>query len=70
VSQGIAALVPNAIRPDELLTADADLKTCQVLFLMRGDMHYAVLSPRAKALGFQPVSSRLNAEMWLNATSR
>jgi hypothetical protein len=70
VSQGIAALVPNAIRPDELLTADADLKTCQVLFLMRGDMHYAVLSPRAKALGFQPVSSRLNAELWLTAISR
>jgi hypothetical protein len=65
VSQGIAALVPNAIRPDEVLTPAADLRTCQVLFLMRGDMHYGALSTRAQTLGFQPMGSRLNAEMWL-----
>jgi hypothetical protein len=70
VSQGIAALVPNAIRPDEVLTADADLGTCQVLFLMRGDMYYAGLSTRAQMLGFQPVGSRVNAEMWLIGKSR
>jgi hypothetical protein len=70
VSQGIAALVPDAIHPDEVLAADADLQTCQVLFLMRGDMHYAVLSTRAQALGFHPVASRLNSEVWLIAKNR
>jgi hypothetical protein len=69
VSQGIAALVPNAIRPDELLAPDADLQTCHVVFLMRGDMNYTVLSARARSLGFRPLSSTLNAEMWLNARS-
>jgi hypothetical protein len=70
VSQGIAALLPNAIRPDEVLATDSDLRTCQALFLMRGDMYYGGLSTRARVLGFQPVGSRLNAELWLAGTSR
>ena len=65
VSFGIAALVPNDIRPDEVLTTRSDLRGCDVLFLMRGDVQYAELGTRAKAAGFERVSSKHNAEMWL-----
>jgi hypothetical protein len=41
------------------------LRACQVLFLMRGDMHYAELGTRAKAAGFERMGSKRNAEMWL-----
>jgi hypothetical protein len=70
VSQGIAALIPNDIRPDEVLTTDSDLGACHVLFLMRGDMHYAALSTRAQAGGFERMGSKSNAEMWLVAKAR
>ena len=65
VSFGIAALIPNDIRPDEVLTTRSDLRACDVLFLMRGDVQYAELGTRAKAAGFERVSSKHNAEMWL-----
>ena len=65
VSQGIAALIPNEIRPDEVLTMGSDLHACQVLFLMRGDFWYAELGTRAKAAGFARMGSKRNAEMWL-----
>jgi hypothetical protein len=65
VSQGIAALIPNEIRPDEVLTMGSDLHACQVLFLMRGDFWYAELGTRAKAAGFERLGSKRNAEMWL-----
>jgi hypothetical protein len=68
VSQGIAALIPNEIRPDEVLTTDADLRACHVLFLMRGEMYHTELSTRAQAAGFAPMGSKRNAEMWLVAT--
>jgi hypothetical protein len=70
VSQGIAALIPNKIRPNEVLTTDVELRECQVLFLMRGDMHYPELSARAKAAGFDCMGSSRDAEMWLLATGR
>ena len=65
VSFGIAALIPNDIRPDEMLTTSSDLRACDVLFLMRGDVQYSELATRAKAAGFERKSSRHNAEMWL-----
>ena len=65
VSFGIAALIPNDIRPDEVLTTRSDLRACDVLFLMRGDVQYAELGTRAKAAGFERVSSKRNAEVWL-----
>ena len=65
VSFGIAALIPNDIRPDEVLTTRSDLRACDVLFLMRGDVQYSELGTRAKAAGFERTSSRRNAEMWL-----
>ena len=65
MSQGIAALIPNEILPEEVLTAQADLRACHVLFLMRGDMYYGELTTRARAAGFERKGSRRNAEMWL-----
>jgi hypothetical protein len=70
VSQGIAALIPNDIRPDEVLTWNSDLRACHVLFLMRGDMSDAELSTRAKTAGFEPMGSKRNAELWLVAKGR
>jgi hypothetical protein len=65
VSQGIAALIPDEIRPDEILTSNAHLRACTVLFLMRGDMHYAELTTRARADGFERRDSRRTAEIWV-----
>ena len=65
VSFGIAALIPNDIRPDEVLTTRSDLHGCDVLFLMRDDVQYAELSTRAEAEGFVRTSSKRNAEVWL-----
>jgi hypothetical protein len=65
VSQGIAALIPNEVRPDEVLTTRSDLRACHVLFLMRGEVYYGELSARARAVGLEPKGSRRNAEMWL-----
>ena len=70
VSQGIAALIPNEIRPDEVLTWDSDLRPCHVLFLLRGDMYYSGLGTRATAAGFEPVNSKGNAELWVAAKER
>ena len=65
VSFGISALIPDDIRPDEALTTRSDLRACDVLFLMRGDVQYGELGTRARAAGFERVSSKGNAEMWL-----
>jgi hypothetical protein len=67
VSQGIAALIPNEVRPADVLAPRDGLRACHVLFLMRGDMHYADLSTRAQAAGFERMGSKRNAELWLVA---
>jgi hypothetical protein len=64
-SMGIAALIPNELDPDEVLDADSDLTTCRTLLLLRRDMHYDMLSERAKAEKFRAVALRYNAELWL-----
>jgi hypothetical protein len=64
-SQGIAALIPNDIRPDEILTWTSDLAPCQVILLMRGDMYYNELGRRAKAAGLELMKSQQNVEIWL-----
>lgn len=69
VSQGIAALIPNEVRPEEVLTAQADLRACHVLFLMRGELHYTELSTRARAVGFEGKGLRGSAEIWLPTKS-
>ena len=45
VSFGISALIPDDIRPDEALTTRSDLRACDVLFLMRGDVQYGRARP-------------------------
>jgi len=70
VSQGVAALIPNEIRPDDVLTWDSDLRACHALLLMRGDMYYSTLGTRAKAAGFEPTNSKQNVELWLDVKAR
>jgi hypothetical protein len=65
VSQAIAALVPNEIRPDEILTPDVDLRTCQMILLMRGEVFYGELGTRSQKAGFERMASRENAEVWV-----
>ena len=65
LSQGIAALIPNDIRPDDVLTWTSDLRPCAVMLLMRGDMYYGELSTRAKAAAFEPTKSQQNVEIWI-----
>jgi hypothetical protein len=65
VSQGIAALVPNEIRPEEVLAPAADLRACEMLLLMRGEMDYAEIGTRGREAGFEQMLSRGNAEVWV-----
>lgn len=65
VSAGIAALVPNEVRADEIVGPDADLSRCQTLILMRGDMHHSSLVARAEAEAFVLVSERHTGELWM-----
>jgi hypothetical protein len=64
-SQAIAALVPNAVRADEVVTADTDLRACQILLLLRGEVYYGDLSERGEAAGFERMTSKENAEVWV-----
>jgi hypothetical protein len=48
-----------------VLTWTSDLRPCQVMLLMRGDMYYGELSTRGKAAGFEPTKSQQNVEIWL-----
>jgi len=64
-SQGIAALVPNNVRADEVLYADSDLAKCHTVFLLRGSDEYGPLSARAKSEGFKEVAARDNASLWV-----
>jgi hypothetical protein len=64
VSLGIAGLIPNQVRPDEVLTPDDDLTSCRTVLLMRGDMHYPALVERARAARFQLVAGKETAEFW------
>jgi hypothetical protein len=65
VSQGIAALIPNDVQPDELFYADSDLAKCRTVLLLRGGSEYGPLSARAEAQGFKPVATRYNASLWV-----
>jgi len=65
VSQAIAALIPNEVRPDEILTPDFDLRTCQMILLMRGEVFYGELVARSQKAGFERMTSRENAEVWV-----
>lgn len=69
VSQAIAALVPNEVRPDEVLTPDSDLRTCQMITLMRGEVFYGELATRSEAAGFRRMNSKENAEVWVAMTA-
>jgi hypothetical protein len=70
VSQGIAALIPNSIDPDDVVTTDTDLRVCEYLLLMHGDIQYPALSSRALAARFERVGARRNAEIWLARNDR
>ena len=65
VSQGIAALIPDDVRPDEVLAADSDISRCNALVLMRGEMNYELLRTRAATQRFVRVGSKDNAELWV-----
>ncbi len=69
VSMGIAALMPNDIRPHESLDAGIDVSDCRAFLLLRGDMHYSVFSHSLAARGFAPVARREHAELWLTKAS-
>ena len=64
VSMGIAAIIPNDVRPDEVLNVNDDAAACRTLLLMRGEMQYELLSTRAQAVKFARVAARENVELW------
>jgi hypothetical protein len=64
VSQGMAALIPNDVQPDEVVYADSDLAKCRTLLLIHGGSEYGRLSARAEARELKPVATRHNASLW------
>ena len=64
VSQGIAALVPDEVQPDDVVYGDNDLAKCEAVLLLRGGSEYGPLSARARAQEFKPVAARHNATLW------
>jgi hypothetical protein len=66
VSQGIAALIPNEVQPDEVVYADSDLAKCRTLLLLRGGSEYGPLSARAEADGLKPVATHQTAMLWVH----
>jgi hypothetical protein len=68
VSMGVAALIPNRVRPDEVLNGADDVPACRTVLLMRGDMQYGGLVARAESDRFTRVAVRDNIELWLTST--
>jgi hypothetical protein len=65
VSQGVAALIPNAVQPGEAVYVDSDLAHCRTLLLLNGGSEYGPLSARADAHQLKPVATRHNASFWV-----
>ena len=63
-SMGIAALVPDSLTTDQVLSASSPTAPCRVILLLRHDMDYGQLKSRAAGEGFRLVAERENAEMW------
>ncbi len=63
-SLGIAAIVPDHLRPNDVVAPDTGIAGCGRLLLLRGDMHYAPLRASAEAAGFALVAEVENAELW------
>lgn len=64
-SMGIAALIPDDLNPQDVIDPKTDLRTCRMLLLLRGDMHYDPLIHRANRAGFRKAIERENAELWV-----
>ncbi len=63
-STGIAALVPDALMADQVLSGSSPTAACRLILLLRRDMHYDQLKARAAGDGFRLVAERENAELW------
>ncbi|HYC53390.1 MAG TPA: hypothetical protein VEL28_00405 [Candidatus Binatia bacterium] len=63
-STGIAALRPDDFLPAQVLAPRSPLESCEVVLLLRGDMHYRPLRTRLESDGFERRGARGNAEAW------
>lgn len=63
-SVGVAALIPNDLRPQEVIDPAAGISTCRTVLLMVGDMQSAAVSVQLEALRFQRVSERAALQLW------
>ena len=46
VSKGVAALIPNAVTPSQVIDPTSDLAACRTIFLFNGDLDYDDLAPK------------------------
>jgi hypothetical protein len=65
VGQGIAALVPNDVQPDEVVYADGNLDKCRAVLLLRGGSQDGPVRAQAEVHDFKPVATRHNVELWV-----
>jgi len=64
-STGVAALIPNDLRPEEVRDPAAGVSGCNGALLMAGDMQYTALRPRLEESQFQKVAERDGVELWI-----
>jgi len=64
-SMGIAALVPNDLRPHDVVDREVRISDCQMLLLLNGDMDYGPLRSKAERDGLRMAAWRWTAEVWM-----
>lgn len=64
-SVGVAALIPNDLRPKEVVDPDIGISECGTVLLMVGDIHAAAIGAQLETLRFQLVAERGTLQLWM-----
>ena len=67
-SIGVAALIPNDLRPEEVLDPAVGVSSCGTALLMVGDMHDGALRTRLEEGRFQKIAERDDVESRIRPT--
>ena len=65
VSVGVAALIPNDLRPKEIVDLEAGLSECGTVLLMAGDIQSTAIGTELGALRFQRVGEFESVQLWM-----
>ena len=65
MSVGVAALIPNDLRPKEIVDLEAGLSECGTVLLMAGDIQSTAIGAELGALRFQRVGEFESVQLWM-----